>query len=317
MQLRYDDDFLEGAVFFCANSRRNAPPTLQVRRFHSEREKLYDILDPDERNEAFFRLHLEWFREWSLEKLLLEIAAEFPLLRTDLNALVFRKARTKTDEGAELYVKESESCVNSGAGVPLLRHAVVALRVERFEQRAELAGFLRHEFTHLHDMLNPEFGYSPQLHLPGQNAAQQRATRERYRLLWDITIDGRLAERGFDSLKQKHRVAFDQTFNFWSKEKRAGTFESFWSNSAPRHEHLVAIASDPRKVKSSSEPQPGGPCPLCAFPTFAWANVEAIARETLVLISSEFPEWSSEQGLCGRCAEIYKSSARQRPVGSV
>ena len=63
MELRYDDDFLEGAVFICANSRRHGPPPLQVRRFHHTRERLYAILDPDERNTAFFQLHLEWFRE--------------------------------------------------------------------------------------------------------------------------------------------------------------------------------------------------------------------------------------------------------------
>jgi len=66
MQLRYDDDFVEGAVFVCASGRGHHPPPLQVRRFHGEREKLYAILDPDERNTAFFKLHLEWFREWEL-----------------------------------------------------------------------------------------------------------------------------------------------------------------------------------------------------------------------------------------------------------
>ena len=48
----------------------------------------------------------------------------------------------------------------------------MALRVERFAQPEELARFLRHELMHVHDMLSPEFGYSPQLHLPGQNAAR-------------------------------------------------------------------------------------------------------------------------------------------------
>ena len=68
MQLRYDDDFVEGAVFIRASSRRHGPPSLQVRRFHGAREKLYAILDPDERNTAFFNLHLDWFREWGWRK---------------------------------------------------------------------------------------------------------------------------------------------------------------------------------------------------------------------------------------------------------
>ena len=65
-----------------------------------------------------------------LEKVLLELIDGFPLLRETLNALVFRKARIKNDEGAELYV----SAENGRAGV-------VALRVERFDQPEELAAF--------------------------------------------------------------------------------------------------------------------------------------------------------------------------------
>jgi hypothetical protein len=292
---RYEDDFVESAVFFCANSRRNAPPSLQIRRFHQEREKLYSILDPDERNTAFFNLHLEWFREWGLEKLLFDVADEFPLLRKNLTALVFRKVRAKNDEGAELYA----SAENGRVGV-------VALRVERFEQTGQLAGFLRHEFMHVHDMLNPEFGYSPQLHLPGQNAAQQRATRERYRLLWDITIDGRLAGKHGSDFKQKHRATFDQVFGFWLENKRDEVFQGLWQNSAPLHANLLAIASDPREVKSSQEPCPGSPCPLCGFPTFHWADSNAISERTIAAIQKEFPQWKAEQGACGRCVEIYR-----------
>ena len=69
MQLRYDEDFIEAAAFLCTSGRRKGVPSLQIARFHREREKLYAILDPDERNTAFFKLHLDWFREWGLEKL--------------------------------------------------------------------------------------------------------------------------------------------------------------------------------------------------------------------------------------------------------
>src|SRR5215510_5441083 len=99
MQLRYDEDFLEAAAFLCASGRRKGLPSAQIFRFHREREKLYSILDPDERNAAFFKLHLEWFREWGLEKCLSDLLAEFPFLPTSLSVLAFRKARGKFDEG--------------------------------------------------------------------------------------------------------------------------------------------------------------------------------------------------------------------------
>ena len=104
MNLRYDDDFVEAAVFTVASGKRPGVPSSQIRRFHGARERCYSILDPDERNAAFFKLHLEWFREWGLEKLLLDLLNEFPLIAPALNTLAFRKVRAKKDEAAELYV---------------------------------------------------------------------------------------------------------------------------------------------------------------------------------------------------------------------
>jgi hypothetical protein len=293
MQLRYDDDFVEGAVFICASSRWHGPPSLQVRRFHAAREKLYMILEPDERDTAFFKLHLDWFREWGLEKILLGLIDGFPLMRETLNALVFRKARVKNEEGAELYVSAENG-----------RSAVVALRVERFDQPEELARFLRHEFTHVDDMLNPAFDYSPQLHLPGQSAAQQRLVRERYRLLWDITIDGRLSPT-FGNPEQ-HRGSFDRAFGFWPEFKRNEVFDALSKNRNLRHADLLAIASDPRNLKSAHEPTPGAPCPLCGFATFDWADSGSFCDQTTAKIQKEFPQWVPEQGACGRCVAVCR-----------
>jgi hypothetical protein len=104
-------------------------------RFHREREKLYSILDPDERNTAFFKLHLDWFREWGLEKPLTDLLQEFPLLPEQLSVLAVRKTRGKSDEGAELYVNETGK-----------RSAILALRPESFERDAALRDYVRHEF---------------------------------------------------------------------------------------------------------------------------------------------------------------------------
>jgi hypothetical protein len=297
MQILYDDDFVEGVVFVFVNNRGHSPPSLQVRRFHREREKCYAILDPDQRNTAFFNLHLEWFREWELEKALLAPLDEFTLLRPALSTLVLRKARVKNDEGAELYVSPD----NARAGV-------VALRVERFNQFDDLTRFLRHEFTHLHDMVNPAFNYSPQFHMAARNPSQQRLIRERYRLLWDITIDGRLATSSGNSLvtRQQHRSTFDRAFGFWSDAKRDDVFLSLWENPQPHHDALIAIASDPRNIQSNNKPSPGAPCPLCGFATFAWAETSALTAATAAEIKADFPQWTTADGACQRCVAIYR-----------
>ena len=295
MHLRYDDDFVEAAVFIAVNGKRPGVPPLQARRYHRERERCYDILDPDERAAAFFRLHLGWFREWDLEKRLLSLVNEYPLLAPALAVLAFRKVRMKKDEGAELYVNAENG-----------RSAVVAMRSERFERNEALAVLLRHELMHLSDMVDPAFGYSPRLNFPGLNPTQQRITRERYRLLWDITIDGRLLRDGRSADKrQYHEAIFSRAFSFWSDTRRGQVFESYWNDAAPRHESLLALAADPRELSHVDAPMPGSLCPLCQFPTFDWADVSAVAPETLTKLSRQFPQWSRHQGVCQRCVEIY------------
>ncbi len=303
MHVRFDEDFVEEAVFLCASGRRRGAPALQVRRFHGEREKLYALLDPDERNAAFFRLHLEWFREWGLEAQLSQILAEFPLIMSGLKLLAFRKTRAKSEEGAELYVNAAGD-----------RHGVVALRIERYVQEAAMTEFLRHELMHVHDMVDPGFGYSKRL--PGAGPSQQRIIRERYRLLWDVTIDGRLDRigRAAAGSRASRAAEFGRAYSFWPEEKRLRVFEELWTEVEPRHDPLMVLASDPRDLRSAPAPLPGGACPLCGFTTFQWADVPSLEPETLAAIQSAFPEWESEAGACGRCVEVYQSSRNLTPT---
>jgi hypothetical protein len=296
MRLHYDEDLVESVVFLCSTGRRAAIPPAQAARFHREREKPYSVPDPDERNAAFFRLHLDWFREWGLEKLLTTVLNEFPLLPRALNVLAFRKARNKSEEASELYVSTETG-----------RNGVVALRSERFEHDELLTRFLRHELMHLQDMLDPAFGYSPNLHLKGQTAAQERLTRERYRLLWDITIDGRLATAGHQIIgtREGHRKLFDGAYSFWPSEKRDRVFEELWRGRSPHHGELVALASDPRELSLFHAPLPGRPCPLCGFPTFRWADPPRLGLALAEVIGKDFPQWSPAQGACQRCADVY------------
>ncbi len=300
MQLRYEEDFIEAAAFLCASGRRKGVPSPQIARFHRERERLYVILDPDERNTAFFKLHLDWFREWGLEKLITDLLKEFPLLPEKLSVLAVRKTRNKNDDGAELYVNETGQ-----------RSAILALRPESFERDAALRDYVRHEFTHLNDMLTPAFGYAPTLDLPGLNGAQQRLARERYRLLWDITIDGRLTAARHVPMagREQHAAAFARGYSFWPLERQTETFDSLWRNASPCHAEFLALIADPRGLREARRPAAGGSCPLCDFPTFTWADGEALLPEIAARVAVEFPLWTPEQGLCGRCLETYQAAA--------
>src|SRR5262245_11543392 len=124
MKLLYDDELVEAVVLSCATAKRKSTASRLVQRFERNRDKLYQIEDVDERNVAFASLHLEWFREWGYEDLLHAIVGRFSILGDSLRVLAFRKARSRHEEGGELYVDETGD-----------RKGVIALRAERFAEK--------------------------------------------------------------------------------------------------------------------------------------------------------------------------------------
>src|SRR5262249_7497163 len=106
-------------------------------------------------------------------------------------------------------------------------------------------------------------------------------------------------------------AAFDRAFDFWPPRRRDEDFDALWHGPRPRHEDLLAIASDPRGLQSSHAPVPGASCPLCGFATFVWADVTGMAESTTAAIRHECPQWTTDQGACGRCVEIYRRVGAQ------
>lgn len=296
MQLLFEDDLVEAVVALATSGSAAAIPDLQVRRFHRERERAYAVLDPDARQEAFARVYIEWFSQWEFDRRLRQPVDAFPLLGCSLDVLAFRKARRPADEGAEMY----RNSQNQSRGV-------MALDPRRFWRESSLEPFLNHELMHLQDMIDPEFGYTGDLDLPGRIPAQVRLVRERYRLLWDITIDGRLAALGRPTIanESRRRAEFDRGFSFLPSPARIDNFNQLWTNPYPCHDRLVSIASDPRELGLDPVPVPGASCPLCGFPTFDWIDSSLLSDNALERVRLEFGGWQPAAGLCGRCFEIY------------
>ncbi|MCL4180801.1 MAG: hypothetical protein KJ072_24025 [Verrucomicrobia bacterium] len=298
MQLLFEDDLVEAAVRLCAAGTRSGIPALQLRRYDVERERCYAVLDPDERATAFARVQLSWFGEWGLESRLTSVALHFPMLQPALTALAFRKARGRNDEGAELY-RDAQG----------RRRGIVALRPERFADDAPLTRFLHHELAHLADMVDPAFGYSPELEQTGQTASQLRLTRERYRLLWDVSIDGRLVQRRLETVADEvqRRQEFNRGFAFLPEERRDELFAALWHGRLARHHPLLDIAADPRGLRGRHDPVPGAACPLCGFATFQWTEVDRLRPAARDRIRADFPAWCDRESVCARCAEMYDS----------
>jgi hypothetical protein len=302
MDLRFEEDLVETSCMLAASGACAGLPSLQVARFHREREKLYSIPDPDDRNAAFFKLHLEWFREWNLERLLTAPLAAFPLLSTALGILAYRQSRVRNDEGAELYVNAAGD-----------RSGVVCLRPGRLGSPVELDVFLSHELMHLQDMVDPAFGYRAELPGAGPSPNQQRVARERYRLLWDMSIDGRLSRthRQTVTTRQARWAEFLKAFDLWPAARQAEVFDVLWSNPKPNHAQFDRLIGEYARLRCTAGASPGAPCPLCGFTTFAWAPASPLEDQILNAVRREFPQWQLEQGLCRRCAEVYAAAVDQ------
>ncbi|MEW6303065.1 MAG: hypothetical protein AB1705_06315 [Verrucomicrobiota bacterium] len=304
MKLLFDEDLVESAVLLCVGGKWPGIPPAQIRRFHAERECVYRVADPDARNAAFYRVHLEWFREWGLEDILASATPHFPQLAAALDSLALRKARNKAEEGAELYVNPE------GA-----RTGIVTLRPERFMPSNApvhpLLPYLHHELSHVSDMVDPSFGYTPEIRDVALNGSPQRLLRERYRILWDGTIDGRLMQRGLATVASREfrQSEFTRAFSFFSAEQLHATFEQLWSNSAPRHDELMALAMDPRGLRAIHRSVPGATCPVCGFSSFSWADADALEERVRDLILGQSPDWTPEQGVCARCVEVLQAVA--------
>ncbi len=300
VRLLFDDDLVEGVVQLCATGKRAGIPPLQIRRFHAERERCYQVLDPDERATAFARVHLTWFTEWGFERFLAATAARLPVLDGALAALAFRKARGQQDEGAELYADANSS-----------RRGIVALRPERFADEPSLTRFLHHELAHISDIVDEGFGYSPDLGAAGQTASQLRLVRERYRLLWAVSIDGRLIQRGLETVTDEagRRTEFDRGFAFLPEPRRTELFAALWDGRLAQHRELLELAADPRGLQGTTAPLPGAACPLCGFAAFQWTDAATLRPEARERIRTEFPGWQEVEPVCARCAEMYNAVA--------
>jgi hypothetical protein len=237
--------------------------------------------DEPDRDAAFFALHRKWFRALALEDRLRAAVKKFPLIEQHAATLLWRKTPTRKDEGAELFVR------------PDAKNVAVALRCERFFE-PDFDQWLAHELCHISDMLDPNFAYEPEINLPDAPPAELNLLRERYRVLWDVTIDGRLNQNRPLRLAEFQKVM-----------PGSDAFELLWSK-RPSHPELVALA---KSVLARPQKTPGAPCPLCKFPTFAWADAPPVAA-----IQKDFPRWLPAHGCCARCAELYSTRQLEQPA---
>lgn len=267
--------------------------------FHRDRERLYSVTDPAERESAFASLHWAWFERLGLAVPVAAALKERETVLAPARRILFGPSLNERPEGAELYVaRPGEFTV------------VVNLRPRTLVDGTLCLSFLRRELLHVCDMLDPDFAYEPRLPPGDIGPAQERRLQDRYRALWNCSVDGRLVRLGhLDSAVRAERSdEFRRAFASLS-DSAGACFDRIFSGARPTHPQLVRIAADPEAGFGLEQPRssPAGRCPLCGFPAAEFEPGPAgLPSDVLRAIASEFAAWRPEQGLCPQCADLYR-----------
>ena len=274
--------------------------------FYHERETLYAVDDPEERETRFRALHTAWFGRLGFTALITDAFSEQQGVVTGVDRRLVATARSWRDEGAELFVAGGQ-----GPEAPARRTLLLRLRPETFRDPLRLRALLRRELTHAADMLDPAFGYDPTTLRGSDTPLPEPLLRERYRVLWAAAVAGRLARRGWapPGARVERLREFSATFPILGPDAEAA-FDRVFGGDCATHAALLAFAVRPQGSLGavSARSRAGEHCPLCRCATHDFEpepmGLPSAAREQ---IRHAVPDWDPTDGLCRQCADLYRA----------
>jgi hypothetical protein len=227
-------DLMEEAVLL---AERQAPPAV-AHAFRLERDAIYEIVDPDRREAGFHQFACRWFTRFGLrERLEGIIGRHAPFAASVAEGRVVRAVK-RSAEGADLVDVAARHPAGSR---PLL---VVRLLPESLLAPDALAALLAHELRHVADMLDPAFGYERTQPESVGGPLADNLLRDRYRVVWDVTIDGRIARASSarSQVREPRWQEFKTTFAALG-DGCADAFDYWWTVAQPTHAGLLAFAA--------------------------------------------------------------------------
>ena len=225
MRIDYEPALIEATVLQCVGDRQD---------LHAERDPLYVIADAEAREAAFVALHARWFQRLGCDRPLHEALAERPEVAGACGRCVVARAGSTRAEAADLLMAP-----------PVRPTLLVRITPARLGVRERTLAFLRPELLHVADMLDPDFGYEPRLASTHDPALREGRRAERYRVLWDTYVDGRLVAgaRAPATLRGERLAEFRQAFPELGQQAEAA-FQRFFDARRRTHAELVAFATN-------------------------------------------------------------------------
>jgi len=288
-------DLMEEAVLL---AERQAERDV-ARAFRRERDRIYEVTEPELREARFRSLHQRWFVGFGLQARVEATVNEYAEFAGRLTGGRIVRAIARSEEGADLLDPVRE---HASPG-PLL---VLRLRPASLVEPDTLQTLLRHELMHVADMLDPTFEYERKLPPADDGPSADNMLRDRYRVVWDVTIDGRLARagRGSAGTRDARCREFRDAFPVLGDGCRSA-FARWWNEPCPTHADLVAFA---RRPAGTDEGLAASRCPVCRFPVASLdGRVSTLGGPVLTAIRAEHPVWRVEQGLCLQCFDLYEA----------
>ena len=301
LSIHYDSRLVEEALF---HMQRDSGVLEEL---DAERTRIYKLADPSERDRRFNDLSQSWFQRLGLSKIIERALTEQPIVPSLVQSSFVVRAIQSEEEGAELFITTERAPKTDPC-----RTLRILIRPETLVRPEEALVFLRHELFHIADMLDPAFAYEPTLPKSGSGPTYDTLITNRYRAVWDVTINGRMLRRGWlpDGIREQQLSEFRQVFPML-EEKTGECFKRFFEADQPRHSEIAAFALDPRAIAGEHKKPiaAGTHCPLCKFPTHSFeSEPEKLPDDLLAAIRRDFPQWTPTQGLCGQCADLYRAS---------
>ncbi len=292
-RVAYDAALVEESVLL-AERRFDADRAVA---FRAERDHIYSVHDPEEREARFEELHGRYFLQLGLDRPLHQELAGRPQLRFRSCGCRVLRATSRREQSADLRQ------VQVGAAASGRPTIVLQLTAQSLLDPERLHTLLRRELLHVEDMLDPGFGYVKELPLADTEPALANLLRERYRAVWDAAIDGRLCRRGLlgAPARTARLTEFARAFPMLG-ERAEAAFATWFDEPRPTHAAIVAFVQEPLGPESGDETR----CPLCRLPTPALERgVRGLDPEVLSAIEGQHPGWRPEHGRCARCREVY------------
>jgi hypothetical protein len=276
-RVAYDAGLVEEAVLLAEQRLSEA----EAAGFRAERDRIYGTEDDDEREARFEELHGRYFLQLRLDRPLQRALADRPELMGRARACRVLPAPCARDEAADVL---------PGLGAPAtdLPTIAVRLRARSLLDPETLRAFLRRELLHVADMLDPAFEYERELPAGDDDPALINLVRERYRVLWDASVDGRLVRDGLLDARVRDCRLADFGKAFPMLESAAPAFAAWFDAPRPSHPAFVAFAREPPGPGTGD----GARCPVCRLPA---RRLERAPSGLGV---------RPEQGCCARCAEV-------------